>query len=736
MLAVAETVGCKPHEMGGLMTRLSQADLVSDLDRQQGKLLEQTVLELLSRGKTGVRSVAAKAPDERISRALAVRGRQVIELLHKAESLADDVGAQILEMLHSADIVSKMNEFWSRGDAEGAFALFGALTPEHQNDSGVLLFRARVHDSEHNWNEAREFYGKALAAGAGQDVLREALERCMSRDDLGTVLSISAALDKDRLSEVLHVLAHAVAVMLCRGEQSNLEKAADLVIFVQPDLAATLLYEVMAALGGLLRERVHALKTELESFCQAALDIEEISRDLASDMVALDTLAKEAGEHACAAERRAREVKRSLKQDALAAPVSVSSIPLGEVLLDATSGVEIIRPLLIGITREEVWQSLVYAHETLVTRMIREPRADLVHDLCSIEQVFGEICDGKHGSRAAFGQKLGERARRILTLLDDVALRMQMAGEPAYEYARLDDVFGEAADAAAAVAAKAGVALAVHVDDNLPRVRVWKQTVGLALANLAVAVVRSCAQNEQASLTARLSEGGSTVELRFECQAQDVLLSSGRNRIEQVMEQHGWTLHIESGGRRAFAAVRFPRNLEEGMLSAQLAGYASLSEQAKQALRAAEALYEQNTDPETCAFLYGKAVEMETAHRLLVHLERHRVLAKALQFRDSQKQALAAKRLLECLGAQEKDLRVRMETVVGAAVKDKLARQLSDFRNVAVSLCVFEAPVPVALVSALYAFGERLAASTVALRETRDQAIELLRLLSAHERLH
>lgn len=253
------------------MSRLTLADLQQDLARKQGTALAAVVIELLARGKSGRRVLAAALREgpraEFLRDSLRARAGQAAELLTQLPDFdADPEGLSLLHTLTPADLGRKAVEIWDRGDRQVALRL-AVLVEGSGGHYLASLVLARQLRSEGLTQDALVKYEEARNRGASVTELGPELGACL--EDAGRW---AQAMDTYRQSypsqpEMLAAMARLLVRLLSgRGRRDApgcyriwLELAA-----ADPAAGARILEQVMALLEESARRELEAVQRYLE----------------------------------------------------------------------------------------------------------------------------------------------------------------------------------------------------------------------------------------------------------------------------------------------------------------------------------------------------------------------------------------------------------------------------------------------------------------------------------------
>jgi signal transduction histidine kinase len=322
--------------------------------------------------------------------------------------------------------------------------------------------------------------------------------------------------------------------------------------------------------------------------------------------------------------------------------------------------------------------------------------------------------------------------------LEDAGLSLVVSEGGSERYELLSGVIEDSLRVLQGLARERQVGLAGDIQRDLPRLRIVRLWISRALQNLVSLALRQERPGGVVHVSARAVGAGVEISLK----ADVIRVPPGLRTLDEVLSRHRWRMEIpRQAGPAMLLTILAPESSEEDTLRVEVPGYDALEAGTKQALRAAEALGGSPEGAPAAAFLYCKALEIEIAAVLSPGLERHALLPRALSLRnDPQAFSDAAKATSVVLGAAERETLKRAEELVDAVMKNRVRKELADWRSLAMALALFGLPdhvLPTApdaqFVRALYRAEQSrgtASADRVSLEQTRSLCLAALGGLS------
>lgn len=371
--------------------------------------------------------------------------------------------------------------------------------------------------------------------------------------------------------------------------------------------------------------------------------------------------------------------------------------------------------------RSEDFYGVVSEAVTIVTDQALGDTAEIlsfgVHDLKN-GFVFAGNWAEQLGDPATPRGLVIERISNLLAKMErwlsDLQAYLELNEEPTLGYHKITDVVEEALRTVSATFQKAGVRVYRELPHQSPHVRGDRNRLVSALANLflnsaeamsdggllRVEMSRTEPAGDRPEIEIAITDSGPglTPERLAYLTGGTAERAGGGGRgiglaaVRRVVSEHGGILRIAAGdGRGTRIAITLPIVDTDQGLRAAVEGFDNLDEETKKALRAAEGFLTDQDNLPMAGFLTLKAVEMELQTRVLDKVERHRILPTALALQQvtrtppkSLDRALSLPGVSVCPWGLE-----RLTAVLEAIARDRLAKALSDWRNVGLLLWVF-----------------------------------------------
>lgn len=362
------------------------------------------------------------------------------------------------------------------------------------------------------------------------------------------------------------------------------------------------------------------------------------------------------------------------------------------------------------------------AEETLTARVAGDLVGLVLAETPGFEEAVGTVVAGLRQAPAGgrggpedAARAAGSARRRLLAMLTYLGRN----GAPTFAYGDLNEAVSTAVAEVEAVARGTGAGLVFLPATGLPRLNLERGRVVAAVAALAEEAVRAGGRGGEVRVGLAYKADEAVAELRLESPMPTSFSGLAIGLAKQVAAGHGGTL-ATAIGLGTEVTVGFVVSEEERRLAQSLPGYRRLSDEARRALRTAEAVASTEGtagDPGLRPFLWLKAVEMDVKARIIGALKRHLFLPAALDTlergrarltRDGEARLTAVVAALP--GEDSQVLRGRLVTAAEAVAGDRLERVTGDLRALAVFIAAYGLPGagrdPTAAVArALYALG-------------------------------
>lgn len=682
------------------MPNLTQAELLQDLERQQGTVFQRTMLQLLSRGRSGIRQVASRLGgemDARLDAALKAAGRQVIEMVVSAGTLDEECGVALLLRVEPGDLVEKASELWERGDREEAMSIVRRLGPTGAGTGALQLMHARI----------------ALAGGFPSDALAlymGAAEAGLSAR--GIMEGVSLALECDRLEEAAAVLSHApldgtgrfdlpagevLSRALHRENGQVLQACCGRLARQGPALLASSMLAAVEIVRKSNTDTIRDMQQRIGDLGGALSKAASSAQDLLSETHPVSEVAASVGGALREFEEIAVRLARGLEAGLPEEHESTGPGPLVEAVLASPVEAGQVASALSGISAEDLAQScadgLRAALDLETASVLKGPwgrtAEALTESLATGRALRDLLSRAADVPRTAFLERVSTDISFMSAYLDDASLSLVMSEGGQERYELLTGALEDSLRAPQTLARDRQAGLSADIQRNLPRLRIIRPWISRALQNLVSLAVRQARPGGLVSLSARLPVQGAGVEISLK--GDVIRVPPGLHTLHQVLAQHRWRMdQPRQAGPVTQVVILAPESSEEDTLRAEIAGYDALAAGTKQALRAAEALGGSAESAKAAAFLYGKALEIEIAATLLPDLERHVLLPRALSFKnDPQAFSDAARAAASAVGGAEREVSKRVEQIVDAVVRNRVQKETGDWRSLAVALAIF-----------------------------------------------
>lgn len=701
---------CRPARAGGArpddrrvarnMPNLTQAELLQDLERQQGTVFQRTMLHLLSRGRSGIRQVAARLGgemDARLDAALKGVGRQVIEMVVRAGTLDEECGVALLLRVEPGDLVEKASELWERGDREEAMSIVRRLGPSGAGTGTLRLMHARIALAGGSPADALALYRGAAEAGISARGIMEGASLALECGRLEEAAAVLSYAPRDGTSqfdapagEVLYrALRHedGQALQACCGRLSRLGPAF---------LASSILAAVAIARKS-DTDTIRDMQQQIDDLAGALSKAEMSAYDLLSEIPPISDVAARVDGALREFEEIAVRLGRALEAGLPERHESTGLSPLVGAVLASPAQAGSVAAALSAISAEDLAQScadgLRDALDLETTSVLKGPwarTAEALTESLATGRGLRDLLTRVEGTpRAAVFERVSLDVSFMNAYMDDASLRCVMSQGGQERYELLTGALEDSLRAPQGLAKEKQAGLSADIQRDLPRLRIVRPWVARALQNLVALAVRQARPGGVVSLSARVPVPGAWVEISLK--GDVIRVPSGLRTLDQVLARHHWRMdQPRQAGPTTQIVILAPESSEEDALRAEIADYDELLAGTKQALRAAEALGGSAESAAAAAFLYGKALEIEIPAALLPDLERHVLLPRALTFKsDSQAFSDAARAAAVAVGGVEREVMKRADQMVDAVVRNRVRKETGDWRSLAVALAMF-----------------------------------------------
>jgi len=686
------------------MPNLTQAELLFDLERQQGTLFQRTMLQLLSRGRSGIRQVAARLGgplDARLDAALKASGRQVIEMVARAGAVNEESGIALLGRLEPRDLVDKASELWERGEREEARAMVGRLGAATAGSGSLYLMKARIALADGSLDDALALYAKASQSGLHARGILEGASLASENgrlDDAATILGYASGDGPDPLSSLAGDVLHRA--LQSDDEQLLVSCCGSLAARSREFLAASLLAAV-AAIRRLNQDTIRDMQEHLSALSTVLSKASLDARSLLNEAPPAGEVMRRVDASLAEFEGLATHLSDALDAGLWASGAHSELGRLGTALLNVPGA-----PGLVALQIQQAGSgaegrvsaaSLRQAAASEVESTLRErwirTREAVSTSLSSCRALRDLAVQGASGMpRAALFGRVSIDLSFMNAWLDDAGLHLAIREGAPERYELLTGVLEDSFRSAQALARDRETGLSADIQRDLPRLRIVRLEISHAVSNLLGVAIRQAAPGTVVLLSARMLSRGSGVEISIKSDA--ISIPPGLRTLEQVLSKHHWKIpQPVDASHQPVLAIHVPESSEEDVLRTEVEGYDELEAGTKQALRAAEALGGAPESASLATFLYSKALEIEIPAVLLPGLERHALLPGALALKnDPQAFAEAVRAVAAVTGTPERETLKRSTEVVDAVVRNRLQKEISDWRSLAIALALFRVP--------------------------------------------
>ncbi len=685
------------------MPNLTQAELLLDLERQQGTLFQRTMLQLLARGRTSIRQVAARLGgplDAQLDAALKASGRQVIEMVVRAGTAGEECGIALLGRLEPRDLVDKASELWERGEREEARAIVGRLGAVPIEGGSLYLMQARIALADGSLDDSLGLYTKASRAGLHARGILEGASLAFENGRLGDAATMLGNATGDGLDPLSSLAGEVLHRALQRGDEQVLVSCCQSLAARSEEFLASCLLAATGAIRRLNQDTIRDMQERLGALSAILSSASMDARSLLTEAPAPGEVMRRVDASLAEYEGLAMQLRDALdgglpapgeggQPSALGALLLMKPGSPGRVALQirqagaggegrvCAAGLQEVAASEVESTLRERW-----------TRTRDEVSASLstcraLRDLASKEPAM---------PRAALFGRVATDLSFMNAWLDDAGLCLA-TGEGAQErYEMLTGVLEDAFRKAQTLARERDTGLSADIQRDLPRLLIVRTEIAQAVSNLLGIAVRQAAPGAVVLLSARTVSRGSEVEISIKSDA--ISVPPGLWTLDRVLSRHHWKVaQPADAGRQPVLTIHVPESSEEDVLRTELGSYDDLEAGTKQALRAAEALGGAPESASLATFLYSKALEIEVPAVLLPGLERHALLPRALALKnDPQAFAEAVRAASMVMGTTEREVLKRSAEVVDGVIRNRLQKEISDWRSLALALALF--PVP------------------------------------------
>jgi len=657
------------------------ADLVEDLARRTGAGLEECVLLLLAKGRAGLGEVAAALDSPRgdaIREVLQRKAPQVVEFLGASPGgFGSEAAGRILAELPTQAIMDRAWAFMERGQGDAAIFLAEVARSQDPGDPHYHWLMARVAAQRSDLEGASRSFDQALSRAEPRDrsaILQDRARTELALGDLEAAWrslgkATSAGGDPEATAGIEALLGDMVWRMIREGRarDDGLEKALGFLgsqdwrdtairMGLEACQAAALernrrIAEGARELGGAVERLALSAARAREEGYDPARFREVESRALQARKQSED-LIKMVGEYPRALDTRGNHE-----------PALGGEAPPDPITLHWGQAWEVTRGRLLALG-EEARHLILEAVPSSTGGQLRvdDMEVSLWNAMASVYAMIGCL--------------------EMLKPLDRTYQRLGPVVEGALE--RLGSNF------------RLGGSAPVMRLGSLPEVQMDKERFAAALTILTCHSAQASPGSPMGFSSTVKEESG---EIEITVGPAD---ADGRNNWVALPDSVSNVLTValdiigahdgEVWQKGAFFRISMPQSTVERDLSRYVPAYMELREDTRQALKAAEAILQEegaSRDLRMSAFLFLKALEIEMEHRLAPYLERHRLLARAVALsKDQSSRESALKDAYSPLEVPQ-NAASRLGSVLKAIEKDRVNKEARDWNSLGLLLTLF-----------------------------------------------
>ncbi|MEW6080574.1 MAG: hypothetical protein AB1576_02040 [Bacillota bacterium] len=663
------------------------ADLVEDLGRRTGAGLEECVLLLLAKGRAGIGEVASAldaSRGEAIREILQRRAPQVVEFLGTCPGgFGSEAAGRILAELPTNALMGRAWAFVERGEGDAGVFLAEVARSRDPGDPQYYWLMARVAAKKADLEGASRCFDQALSRAKPQDrpaILQDRARTELALGDLEAAWrslgeATSAQAEPESTAGIEGLMGEMVWRMIREGHarDKGLEKVlGSLGSQFWRDMAIRVGFEECRRVALERNRRISQGARELGEAVERLALSGARAREEGYDLARF----REVESRALQARRQSEDLIRMVGEY----PKALDGNPRGRYGLDASDPeAEALAPDPITLHWGQPWEvtrGRLLALGEEARHLILEAVPSSTGGQLRVDEMEASLWNAMASVYAIIG------CLEMLKPLDRTYHKIGPVVEGALE--RLGPGF------------RLGGSAPVMRLGSLPEVQMDKERFAAALTILTCRSAQA-SPGIPVGFSSALKEESGEIEITI-----GPVDADGRNNwvslpgnVSNVVTVACDIIRAHDGEvwqKGAFFRISVPQSTVERDLSRYVPAYTELREDTRQALKAAEAILQEegaSRDLRMSAFLFLKALEIEMEHRLQPYLERHRLLAKAVGlWRDQSSREMALREAYSPVEVPQ-DATSRLGSVLKAIDKDRIHKEARDWNSLGLLVTLF-----------------------------------------------